>query len=53
ENGVISGQCPESDVHPENWKYLSYRNELRSGRDGGEMQRQALREEPFYRLMTE
>ncbi|ECM5453591.1 type III effector phosphothreonine lyase, partial [Salmonella enterica subsp. enterica serovar Typhimurium] len=22
-------------------------------RDGGEMQRQALREEPFYRLMTE
>ncbi|EHA2714815.1 type III effector phosphothreonine lyase, partial [Salmonella enterica subsp. enterica serovar 4,[5],12:i:-] len=24
-----------------------------SGRDGGEMQRQALREEPFYRLMTE
>ncbi|HBM0574752.1 TPA: type III effector phosphothreonine lyase, partial [Salmonella enterica] len=25
----------------------------RSGRDGGEMQRQALREEPFYRLMTE
>ncbi|EJU9196525.1 hypothetical protein N5L42_004857, partial [Salmonella enterica subsp. enterica serovar Dublin] len=21
--------------------------------DGGEMQRQALREEPFYRLMTE
>ncbi|ENO5202641.1 hypothetical protein ABSS08_004899, partial [Salmonella enterica subsp. enterica serovar 1,4,[5],12:i:-] len=23
------------------------------GRDGGEMQRQALREEPFYRLMTE
>jgi phosphothreonine lyase len=53
ENGVISGQCPESDVHPENWKYLSYRNELRSRHDGGEMQRQALREEPFYRLMTE
>lgn len=53
ENEVISGQCPESDVHPENWKYLSYRNELRSGREGGEMQSQALREEPFYRLMTE
>lgn len=53
ENRVISGQCPESDVHPENWKYLSYRNELQSGRDGGEMQSQALREEPFYRLMTE
>ncbi|HID7510869.1 TPA: type III secretion system effector phosphothreonine lyase [Enterobacter hormaechei] len=53
ENGIITGQYPESDVHPENWKYLSYRNELRSGRDGGEMQSQALRDEPFYRLMTE
>lgn len=53
ENGVIPGLYPESDVHPENWKYVSYRNELRSGRDGGEMQSQALREEPFYRLMTE
>lgn len=53
ENRIISGQYPESDVHPENWKYLSYRNELRSGRDGGEMQSEILREEPFYRLMAE
>ncbi|WP_261640373.1 type III secretion system effector phosphothreonine lyase [Erwinia mallotivora] len=53
ENGVIPGQHPESDVQPEKWKYLSYRNELRSGREGSEMQSQALREEPFYRLMTE
>lgn len=53
ENGMTSGRCPESDVQPENWQYLSYRNELRSGREGGEIQSQALREEPFYRLMTE
>lgn len=52
EKGITPGQYPASDVHPENWKYLSYRNELRSGRDGDEMQLQALREEPFYRLMT-
>ncbi|HGX3700675.1 TPA: type III secretion system effector phosphothreonine lyase [Escherichia coli] len=53
KNEIIPGQCPESDVHPESWRYLSYRNELRSGRSGSEMQSQALREEPFYRLMTE
>lgn len=53
EYGVMPGQRPESDVHPENWRYLSYRNERRSDREGGEIQSQALREEPFYRLMTE
>ena len=53
ENGLVPGQYPESDVRPENWKYCSYRNELRSERDGGVMQNQALREEPFYRLMIE
>ncbi|EBS5119655.1 type III secretion system effector phosphothreonine lyase [Salmonella enterica subsp. enterica serovar Telelkebir] len=53
EKGIIPGQCPDSDVHPENWQYLSYRNELRSDRSGSEVQSQALREEPFYRLMTE
>ena len=53
KNRIIPGQFPQSDVHPETWKYLSYRNELRSGRDGGEIQNQALRKEPFYRLMTE
>ncbi|ECG8588506.1 type III secretion system effector phosphothreonine lyase [Salmonella enterica subsp. salamae] len=53
EKEIAHGQYPESDVHPENWKYLSYRNELRSERDGDKMQLQALREEPFYRLMTE
>ncbi|EAA7243111.1 type III secretion system effector phosphothreonine lyase [Salmonella enterica] len=52
EKGITPGQYPESDVRPEKWKYLSYRNELRSERDGGEIQQQALREEPFYRLMT-
>ncbi|WDC32317.1 type III secretion system effector phosphothreonine lyase (plasmid) [Escherichia albertii] len=52
-NGIIPGQRPESDVHPENWQYFSYRNELRSERSGSEIQSQTLREEPFYRLMTE
>lgn len=53
ENGIIPGRSPESDVHPESWQYASYRNELRSERFGDGMQGQALREEPFYRLMTE
>ncbi|WP_080172065.1 type III secretion system effector phosphothreonine lyase [Salmonella enterica] len=53
EKGIIPGQCPDSDVHPESWQYLSYRNELRSERTGSEAQSRALREEPFYRLMTE
>ncbi|EFO3220913.1 hypothetical protein DPV23_25140 [Escherichia coli] len=46
-------QPPGCLLDPESWRYLSYRNELRSGRSGSEMQSQALREEPFYRLMTE
>ncbi|MFC0141005.1 type III secretion system effector phosphothreonine lyase [Erwinia mallotivora] len=53
ENEVIPGQHPESDVQPEKWKYLSYRNELRSRHEGGKIQSQVLCEEPFYRLMTE
>lgn len=53
ENDVPSGQLPESDVKPANWKYVSYRNELRSQREGCEAQSQQLRQEPFYRLMTE
>ncbi|ENI0063693.1 type III effector phosphothreonine lyase, partial [Shigella sonnei] len=47
------GEYPASDVRPEDWKYVSYRNELRSDRDGSERQEQMLREEPFYRLMIE
>ncbi|WP_434626849.1 type III secretion system effector phosphothreonine lyase [Chromobacterium sp. CV08] len=53
EQGIEPGHYPESDVRPDGWRYVSYRNELRSDRDGGEAQSQALREEPFYRLMTE
>ncbi|MDE1715474.1 type III secretion system effector phosphothreonine lyase [Chromobacterium amazonense] len=53
ENGVNPGQHPDSDIRPENWKYISYRNEFRSERDGSEMQSQTLRQEPFYRLMVE
>ncbi|MDD0420870.1 type III effector phosphothreonine lyase, partial [Shigella sonnei] len=46
-------EYPASDVRPEDWKYVSYRNELRSDRDGSERQEQMLREEPLYRLMIE
>ncbi|WP_080417128.1 type III secretion system effector phosphothreonine lyase [Burkholderia ubonensis] len=53
KHGIAPGLHPESDVRPEHWQYVSYRNELRSERDGCEAQSQALRDEPFYRLMTE
>ncbi|EMF3283052.1 type III secretion system effector phosphothreonine lyase, partial [Shigella sonnei] len=45
---IAPGEYPASDVRPEDWKYVSYRNELRSDRDGSERQEQMLREEPFY-----
>lgn len=51
--GIAPGEHPASDVRSESWQYVSYRNESRSNRDGGEAQSQALRDEPFYRLMTE
>ncbi|AJX30504.1 type III secretion system effector phosphothreonine lyase [Burkholderia oklahomensis] len=53
KHGISPGLHPESDVRPEHWQYVSYRNELRSERNGSEAQSQALSVEPFYRLMTE
>ncbi len=53
KHGITPGLHPESDVRPEHWQYVSYRNELRSERNGSEAQSEALRAEPFYRLITE
>ncbi|MFJ2713283.1 type III effector phosphothreonine lyase [Pseudomonas sp. NPDC087346] len=50
---VPAGQHPDSDVRPDHWQYTSYRNELRSQREGNEAQSLALSSEPFYRLMAE
>ncbi|WP_280530230.1 type III effector phosphothreonine lyase [Paludibacterium paludis] len=51
-HGIAPGVHPQSDVRPAHWHYLSYRNELRSDRYGGAAQNEALRDEPFYSLMT-
>jgi phosphothreonine lyase len=53
DHDIRPGQQPESDVRPPFWQYTSYRNELRSQREGNENQSEALRNEPFYRLITE
>jgi len=53
KNRIIPGRFPESDVHPENWRYVSYRDERNSDRVGSAEQSQRLRQLPFYRLMTD
>ncbi|PXX63824.1 phosphothreonine lyase [Pseudomonas sp. LAMO17WK12:I10] len=53
EHNIQPGQHPDSDVRPFHWQFTSYRNEMRSEREGGEEQSLALRNEPFYRLVTE
>lgn len=53
ESRILPGQHPDSDIRPPSWQYVSYRNELRSHREGSEAQRQMLSDEPFYRLVTE
>ncbi|VVP27814.1 type III secretion system effector phosphothreonine lyase [Pseudomonas fluorescens] len=53
ESNIQPGQYPDSDIRPSSWQYVSYRNELRSQREGSEAQNQMLRSEPFYRLVTE
>jgi len=53
ENNILPGQHPESDIRPSFWQYVSYRNEMRSHREGSESQNQLLSSEPFYRLITE
>ncbi|MFC7634125.1 type III effector phosphothreonine lyase [Paraburkholderia humisilvae] len=51
--GIGMGERPASDVAPEHWNYVSYRNEQRSGRDGTEEQALALQREPFFRLVSD
>lgn len=52
-HNISAGEHPCSDVMSGGWKYVSYRNEFRSDREGSEMQSHRLRAEPFYRIMTE
>ena len=53
EHNIQPGQHPDSDVRPSHWQFTSYRNELRSDREGSYAQSIALRKEPFFRLVTE
>ncbi|MQT64293.1 type III effector phosphothreonine lyase [Pseudomonas sp. FSL R10-0056] len=53
EHNIQPGQHPDSDVRPCHWQFTSYRNELRSDREGSYEQSIALRNEPFFRLMSE
>lgn len=53
EHNIQPGQHPDSDVRPSHWQFTSYRNELRSDRECSYEQDIALRNEPFFRLMTE
>ncbi|AIC22530.1 hypothetical protein EY04_27525 [Pseudomonas chlororaphis] len=53
EHSFQPGEHPDSDVRPSHWQFSSYRNELRSDREGSETQSAAMRNEPFYRLVTE
>jgi phosphothreonine lyase len=50
EHGIGKGVRPQSDVAPDHWHHVSYRNENRSSREesGGD----ALKNEPFYRLVS-
>lgn len=51
-NEIGRGARPESDVAPDHWSYVSYRNEFRSGREGGEAQAESLKNEPFFKLVS-
>ena len=52
EAGIMQGEHPASDIRPPHWQFVSYRNEIISGRDGNDIEHQRLSESPFYRLMT-
>jgi phosphothreonine lyase len=49
---IAKGVMPQSDVASDHWHYVSYRNENRSDRMGGNVQEQSLRNEPFFRLVS-
>ncbi|EEA95785.1 phosphothreonine lyase [Pseudovibrio denitrificans] len=50
--GIQPGERPASDVSAHHWEFASYRNELRSDREGGVAQTEALRREPVFELLT-
>ncbi|MGG9999789.1 type III effector phosphothreonine lyase [Pseudovibrio ascidiaceicola] len=50
--GIQPGERPASDVAPHHWDFASYRNEIRSDREGGAAQTEALRREPVFELLT-
>lgn len=50
--GIMQGERPASDVWPSHWHYASYRNEKRSGREGGAEQNARLQAEPFFKLIA-
>lgn len=52
-HNIQPGQYPDLDIRPVQWQFTSYRNELRSEREGNEAQNHMLRGEPFYCLITE
>ncbi|EPW1928777.1 type III effector phosphothreonine lyase [Escherichia coli] len=53
KENIPVGQQPESDIKHIEWSYISYRNEFKSDRTGNEEQNEKLKNEPFFRLITE
>ncbi|MCX9560543.1 hydrophilic protein virA protein, partial [Vibrio cholerae] len=51
KDNISTGSKPESDISKVSWKYLSYRNENRSDRDGGSAQEVRLKNEPFFQCI--
>lgn len=47
-----SDHKPASDVSAPQWGYVSYRNEVRSDREGSPQQSASLKEEPFFKLTS-
>lgn len=47
-----SDHPPASDVSAPQWRYTSYRNENRSDRKGSTAHTEALKNEPFFKLVT-
>ncbi|OPA89000.1 type III effector [Pseudomonas fluorescens] len=47
-----SDHPPASDVSAPQWRYTSYRNEHRSDREGSAGQTEALKNEPFFKLVA-
>lgn len=53
QENIPVGQQPKSDIKYAEWVYISYRNEFKSDREGSEEQDEKLKDEAFFRLITE